>query len=355
MNILLKKHLSLIFRIALIFLTVLGIYFVFSTIIVYLLPFILGWIIASMIQPLIHFFTTRMKFSRNVATLIALSIFILLTGSIIALIGSVIVFELTKLSIMIPKYSMKLYVQGTDFIKKIEALYIQLPPDIAQSIIDGLQSLSDNLTALIVNLISSLLSFISSIPGFFIFIIVTIISTFFMARDKRKILKFIALQIPKTALPKGKVLKNDLLSALIGYMKAQLILMSITFVESAVGLTIIGIDYSVLIALLISIIDALPILGSGSIYIPLILWNLFTNHYQRAIYLGVLYGIIILVRQLLEPKILGNQIGLYPLVTLISMYIGLKIFGVLGLIIGPVSIIVIMTLQKVDILPKWKQ
>jgi sporulation integral membrane protein YtvI len=212
------------------------------------------------------------------------------------------------------------------------------------------QSLSNLLTLFL----SSLLGFLSGIPSVLVFILVTIISTFFIARDKQMILGFIKAQIPSGMISKGKVLKHDLLFALLGYIKAQLILMSITFIECAIGLTIIGIDYSVLIALIASIIDAFPILGTGSVFVPMIIWHLVFGKYKIAVSLAVLYGILIFVRQLLEPKVLGTQIGLYPLVTLMSMYIGLKLFGVLGLIIGPISMIVLITLQKVDVLPKWK-
>lgn len=351
----LKKYLPFLVRLLIIGLTILGIYFVSTTFIFYVLPFLLGWIIASIIEPTVDLMTNRFKVPRGLSAFIATLFFVLFTGLLISLIGGIIIVELTKLSISLPEYSRKIYFQGLPFFERAQNVYFTLPPDIAQQIVNGLNTLLQNLTNLLGIVISSLLSFLSGIPGVLIFILVTIISAFFIARDKKMITRFIRAQIPDHLLNKGKVLKHDLLFALIGYIKAQLILMSITFVECVIGLTVIGIDYSVLIALLASIIDAFPILGTGSVFVPMILWHLITAKYKTAISLAVLYGIIIFVRQLLEPKILGTQIGLYPLVTLMSMYIGLKIFGVIGLIIGPISMIIFMALQKVDILPKWKQ
>jgi len=351
----LKRYLPLATRIFIIVFFITGIYFLSKTILVYLSPFILGWIVASILQPLIRLLTNKLKLPRNISTLLAIFIFVLLTSLILALMGSIIFIQLTKLSNMLPSYSNKFYYQSTYFVKQIQELFVQLPPEISQTLVNGLKALSDTLTSVVAYLISTLLSFLTALPGIFLFIIVTIISAYFMARDRRKILRFILAQFPSKAVVNGKILRKDLFLAFEGYIRAQLILMSITFVESAIGLTLIGIDYSILLAMIASIIDAFPIFGTGMIYTPLILWNLLAGNYQIALFLGILYGVIIIVRQLLEPKILGSQIGLYPLVTLMGMYVGVKIFGFLGLIIGPVCVIILMTLQKIEVLPNFKK
>jgi sporulation integral membrane protein YtvI len=252
------------------------------------------------------------------------------------------------------QYPKRLYLQSSEIVKKMEHLYIGLPPDIAQSIINALNGSFQNLTSIVGKFISSLLSFVSAIPSFFTFLVVTILSTFFMARDKKKIKAFMIAQLPTNALLKSQIVKENLLFALMGYMKSQLILMLLTFVESSIGLMAIGMNYSLLIAFFASIIDALPILGTGCVYIPLIVWNVLMKSYKDAFSLTLLYIIIIFIRQLLEPKILGSQIGVYPLATLMSMYIGLKLFGILGLILGPISLIFFITLEKVELFPKWK-
>ncbi|MDF2547789.1 MAG: sporulation integral rane protein YtvI [Anaerosolibacter sp.] len=350
-----KKYLPLLVRLLIAGLTIVGIYFVSTTLIFYILPFLLGWLVASAIEPTVDLMTNRFKMPRSLSAFISTLFFVLFTGLLISLVGGIIIVELTKLSIDLPEYSKKIYIQGLAIFEQAQNVYFTLPPDIAQQIMNGLYTLVQSLSNLLTLFLSSLLGFLSGIPSVLVFILVTIISTFFIARDKQMITRFIRAQIPSGMISKGKILKHDLLFALLGYIKAQLILMSITFIECAIGLTIIGIDYSVLVALVASIIDAFPILGTGSVFVPMIIWHLVTGKYKIAVSLAVLYGILIFVRQLLEPKVLGTQIGLYPLVTLMAMYIGLKLFGVIGLIIGPISMIVLMTLQKVDILPKWKE
>ena len=351
----LSRYIPLLTRIFMVIFLSIGIYFLFTTLFIYLLPFIIGWMIASTLQPIIHFLTVRWKIPRNISTLLSISLFVAFIGGVLALIGGIIIIQLTKLSNMLPQFSDKLYSHTTNFVKELQVFFIQLPPDLAQAIVNGLNTLGNKLTDLLGLFITSILSFLTAIPSILISIIVTILSAYFMAKDRRKILRFIAAQIPSKTLSKGIMLRNDLIMALFGYLRAQLILMTITFVESAIGLTLIGIDYSLVLALIASIIDAFPILGTGSVYIPLIIWKLLIDEFHTAMLLAGLYGIIIIVRQLLEPKVLGSQIGIYPLVTLMSLYLGIKIFGFWGLIIGPVIVIILMAFQKVDILPRWRK
>ena len=174
-----------------------------------------------------------------------------------------------------------------------------------------------------------------------------------MSCDKDLINKFIAKQLPANWNKWLIRIKNDLLSALIGYIKAQLILMVITFIEVSIGLLIIGIDYAILLGLLISIIDVFPILGTGTVLIPWALFSFISGNYPLGFSLIILYGIVMLVRQLLEPKIVSGQIGLYPLVTLMSMYIGLQVFGIAGMIMGPIMVLIVRNLQKAGLFKLW--
>ena len=121
-----------------------------------------------------------------------------------------------------------------------------------------------------------------------------------------------------------------------------------------IGLSIINVRYALLIAVIIGIIDALPVFGSGFIIWPWCIYNLIIGNYGMTIGLIILYVVLLITRQFLEPKIIGKQIGIHPLVTLMSIYIGIKIFGVFGFIIGPCIIIIIKSLQNENILPKWR-
>lgn len=324
--------------------------------IIYFLPFILGWLLSILIEPLVSFLHIRMKIFRGFASFLSIILFISGFGLIITLLGGVLFSELTKLSNHLPQLTNQLKHYLIYLTEQFELFYINISPSIMDSLSNALSNILNSLTRFVGFLAASAVNFLTAIPNVFIFIIVTLISAFFISKDKEKIRRFIRTQFPVHLLRHKniQILKDDLVLALLGYIKAQLILMIITFAVGSIGLYIIGINYAVLISLGVSVLDALPIFGSGSIYIPWIISRLILKDFKLALFLGIVYLSITLTRQTLEPKILGTQIGLYPLVTLMSMYIGLKVLGFSGLILGPIIVISLSTFQKTGLLPKWK-
>jgi sporulation integral membrane protein YtvI len=135
-------------------------------------------------------------------------------------------------------------------------------------------------------------------------------------------------------------------SALFGYIRAQLILMTVTFTQLSIGLWIIGIKNYILLALIISFVDALPVLGTGGIMVPWAAYSFITGNLKIGISLLILYAIVLVVRNLIEPKVLGEQIGMHPLLTLVAMYAGLQILGVAGLIIGPITVLTVKNIMS---------
>ncbi len=331
------------------------IYFLFIKSISYFLPFIFGYFISILIEPLVNLFNKKLRIHKGLSVFISLLIFLGTSGLIINFIGSILFSEITKIYNKIPEQSSQLYSYVSNIVDKYETIYFNFSPQLTETITNTLYSIINNLTNYLGKIATGAINFLSAIPNLLLFILFSLLSAFFISKDKDKISSFIYNHIPGNILQnsKLKIIKDDLIFALLGYIKAQLILMTITFTESAIGLTLIGINYSILIALVISIIDALPILGSGSIYIPWILLNIIQKDYNTAIFLGILYLTVTLVRQTLEPKILSTQIGLYPLVTIISIYIGIKLFGFIGIILGPIIVITFIALQKIGLIPSF--
>lgn len=332
------------------------IYFIVAKSFVFMLPFIFGWLISLIIEPMVILLTKKLRLYRGISSFISVIAFLVIGGLLISSLGGLIISELTKLSNPLPDVTEK----TNEFIlyldQNFQSLFINISPRLASSISDTLYSIINALTGYIGVLATSTINFVTAIPNFLIFILFTLLSAFFISKDKEKIYRFISVRIPKKLYNSKniKVLKEDLLLAIFGYIRAQLILMIITFTISSIGLSLIGANYAIPIALIVSIVDAFPVLGSGSIYIPWILIRLINGDYNTAIFLLILYLSITIVRQTLEPKILSSQIGLYPLVTLISIYVGFKIFGFIGIILGPFMVITILALQKMEILPRWK-
>jgi len=331
-------------------------YYIGLKALIYLLPFILGWFISMLIEPLVDLLHKKLRILRGIATFLSILIFVSITSLIITFIGGLFVAEITKLTNRLPELTNQIRSIVFYLSERFNSYYITIPPNVMNSLSDTISNIVNNLTQFAGYLATSAFNFIAAIPSVFVFILITLISTYFITKDKEKIRRFISNQFPVHLLRHKNVilLKEDLIFALFGYIRAQLILMTITFTISSIGLYLIGINYFLLIALGISILDALPIFGSGSVYIPWLIVRLIFKDFQTALFLGIIYLCVTLTRQMLEPKILGKQIGLYPLVTLMSMYVGLKVLGVFGLILGPIIMISITTFQKSGLLPRWK-
>jgi len=353
-----KKLTDFLLVSASVFVIIILLYLFFTTILKWILPFVLAYILAYITNPIVTFMEKRMKIPRKISSAITIVFSLSIFGTFITLIISRVAFEIKRLSVKIPGLYEKLseYANGV-YIKGMN-IYISLPEETSQFINNSLEDLTGILTSALGSLTEYTTKFaysvVTSLPSLLIFMIILVISTYFMSSDKEKITRFITKQLPSTWPSRLVNIKNDLIIALLGYIKAQLILMSITFIIMTTGFLIIGVDYAILLGLLIGFIDALPILGTGGILIPWAIISLISGNFTLALYLIILYGVAVLTRQLLEPKVLGSQIGLYPLITLIAMYVGLQIFGILGMIIGPISLMIFINLHKAKIIKLWK-
>jgi len=330
-------------------------YLFFTKLFIYILPFIIAWIIASIINPLVNYVDKRTKIPRGIISAILLISLYTVLGFLIFLGISRLITELINISDSLPRYTYAIRVTFNDLISKVQNIYINLPPEFTQLVNSSFNNVITSVTSLISNAIGKSLSLLSVFPKTIIFIIVTTVASYLISRDNKNIVKFLLSQIPDDMAVRLKSVERDLLKALGGFIKAQLTIMGITFIITASGLYLIGIPYALTMALIIGIVDALPILGTGAILIPWSIINMLMDDYRLGFALLVLYGIIVVTRQLIEPKIVGKNIGLHPLVALASLYIGLQIFGIIGIVLGPLTVIVIKALQKTSMLPNWKE
>lgn len=183
-------------------------------------------------------------------------------------------------------------------------------------------------------------------PGFIVKIVITVVATFFMAADFDKIINFFKKFIPGE---KQELVKNASLyvkNILFLFFKSYSILFLLTFTELAAGFFIIGIPHAFLCAFGIAAFDILPALGTGGILVPWALILFVTGDTAMAIEMIVLEVMITIVRNIVEPKIVGRQIGLHPLAALVSMYVGLRIFGVIGMFLFPVIAVIAVNFEK---------
>ena len=337
-----------------------GIYFAFPTILKVLsfavklfLPFILGYAFSLLVNPLADRLQKRLKLPRGLSAILVLIITIGILGSIITFGVIKIVEELRNLYQQFPVIFANAQASFQDLWSKWSVIYSALP-DNAQNIFTNLYesfmtwvySLIDNSSEPIVKFASG---FAKSLPNIFISFIVFILSSFFMVSDSKGVARFVQRLMPKTLRNNFSVLTDNIKQYLGGYIKAQLTIMSIAFVIIFTGLSILKVDYALLIAIAIAIFDALPFFGSGAILWPWAIISLFNAQYVLGIGLIIIYVAVIFTRQMIEPKIVSSNIGTPPIATLMAMYIGYKVFSIGGMIFGPVFMMLCISLYKASV------
>ena len=219
---------------------------------------------------------------------------------------------------------------------------------------DRLFDLNEIFLELLTALLSSVGSFLSStainfaarIPEAILFVAVSFLSAYYFSCDRQKIISAVSSVIPEKVLPAITNITEKITKALRGFLKAYCSVMILTFSELFIGFSVLGVKYAFLLALAISVIDIMPILGTGTVIIPWAIVSLAVGNKMLGIGLLILYALITVIRQLAEPKIIGDALGVHPLAALASTYVGIKLFGLSGVLIGPLIATVIGVLNS---------
>ncbi|GAB4270069.1 sporulation integral membrane protein YtvI [Thermincola ferriacetica] len=348
------KH--LIKNLFVILIIVSGTYLFYRYILPYIVPFVIAGVLTVFIEPLVRLLQSKAKLSRAPAVIISLILIIGLTGTLLTLFVARLVAELIEFSSSLPMYTEMLAKNIVHLRATAESFYFSLPASLLEFIANNMGTIEKNIGAYLTQLqaftkemLNQFIILVSSVPGILVIIFVSLIATFFMAKDRRVIIGFWLHIMPEPWGSKTIQVLKDVSAALFGYARAQLILISITFFNSLIGLAIIDAPYILLMAAMIGVFDLIPVLGPGTVYIPWIIWEIINNNVVFAVKLGVVYIIIVIIRQVLEAKVVANAMGLHPLATLISIYVGLQIFGPLGLVLGPLFLIGLKALAKAGI------
>lgn len=305
-------------------------------VLIFLLPFVLAAIIVKILTPLFNKIGKEKNILKNIILLIFYAIF--------AIIFFIVIFKIAlegyNLTNTLINEQSKILKEITNLLGEYETFTLKLP-EYSNAIINSIiEKVLTYLNRFALGILNSGISLIKNLPKMVVFVVIMVLSSFIILKDKEKIMKFVRHQFPDSWIEIGYKIKNDVLKYVFNYIKTQCILIGLCFFELFIGLSIISfytnIKYVLLLTIIIALIDALPILGAGSILIPWILIEIFTKNYILSLSLLVLYVIIFLMRQYAEPKLISNGAGMHPLLTLIALYSGFKIFGVLGFLYGPI-------------------
>lgn len=347
------KTTAILLRITVYSLIFLAIIFGLKLIINYMSPFIVAVLISFLIKPISRIFIS-MKIGKGISVAISMLLVYGVLFFLLTLGLSRGISELVYLAQKLPLYSDAIYEFINSLSKEAQDIYIQLPPEVTTYAVETAKNLLDKLGILLTNTAKHAVNTLSGLPKLGIIFIITSVASFFITKDSDKIQDFIFRQFSPSWQNKIMNFKKNLLTSLANFLKAQLILLSITFLESLIGLSIIGVRYALIISIIVSIVDILPVLGTGTVYVPWAIVSLIIGKYRLGISLLILYIIIVVVRYMIEPKVVGQQLGIHPLISLISIYVGAKVMGPIGVILGPTIAVIIKATQKAGILPKFK-
>lgn len=317
------------------------------------LPFIIAFLIVAMARPIINKIANHTKISKPIVSIFVLSMLLVFSALVLGVILTITIEQVGNIAegiieglsreenfVLVIFNSIDKLTERLPFLNNLLGSEESVYNLVIEMLLDGAKSLSARLTNYLAKMITAL-------PSIVVTLIVFTLALFYFAKDYDKIGNRIIKLLPKRAGNIALIFKNDVLLVVSKYLKSYLILLLITFAELISGFLILGIDNSFVLALIIAIVDMLPILGAGTVLVPWSAIMLILGNYKLAIGLFVLAGITYFSRQFLEPKILSDQMNVHPLITLLFMYAGLKIAGFLGLIVAPVvAFIIKITLSR---------
>lgn len=316
-----------------------------------LMPFIVGFCIASVVQiPLRHLKLKNAAYRRVAATLLCVAFYAIVV-TLLILFGAKVVSEIGNLFRALPDlFQEYMYPFLTGMGDRILTLLKRYNPDLANQFMQignsAIESLAQFATDLSAGAVKILATGAIGIPGLLVHIIICIVSSFYIASDYAVVLGFIKKLIPK----KHRQFVINVLryaeTAILAYIKSYSIMFVLVFLELWIGFLILDIPYAIGIAFAIALFDLMPVLGTGGILLPWAFILLCMGNFPLAIGVALLYVIITAVRHAVEPRIVGNHIGLHPLATLVAMMVGLDLMGLVGMLLFPITLVALTNLKK---------
>jgi len=318
-------------------------YFFFHSVLYEILPFFLGFLIAFSLRPLIRYSVKKIPLPQKFISFLYLVLFYGTIGTGITLLGIRCFHFLSSFIIQFPSlYETQIAPMFDQCFLFIEHTFTSLFASTAIDWEQGYIQLSDALRSFAISCSASLFtavkSFASSLPSMLLSFFITLLSSVFFTMDFPNIAQFIMRQIPKERHMHLYRIRTIITDTIWHYFCAYGKLMIITFIELSLGLLYLRVEHAIPIAFLISFFDIFPILGTGTILYPWICISLFHKQVKFAVGLFILHLIINVIRQFIEPKIVGKQLGVHPLLMLACMFFGVKLFGFLGIFITPILV-----------------
>lgn len=316
----------------------------------FFMPFVIAFVISAIANPIVRFLDKKVKIARKYSSVVMI---VLVLGAVVGLLYLLIAF-LVKQAMNLYEDRFELYdeVAGLldNFADRLSGLFAKLPTELQEA----LDKLQDSLSAWARNFlatiefpaISAVGSYVGSVVEVIFFAIITVLAAYFLTAEHDNMGDWLGKVLPESVKRYYRMIVDSFKKAVGGYFKAQFKIMIIIVIIMFIGFEILDIRYSFLVAFFIAFLDFLPVFGTGAVLWPWIIVDVVVGDYKQAIFLGVMYLVCQLIKQILQPKMVGDSVGINPLAALFYMFVGYKFAGVIGMIIGiPVGMIVVSLYQ----------
>ena len=345
------RHYSKIFlNLFITLVVVLLVVFVLPKVLLFFMPFVIGWLIALVAHPLVTFIEKRMKIRRRAGSVVVIvtavvGVALLIYGAVYILIREIMGFAGSVPQMMA---SIKVAIDKLEVI--LDRFFVKFPIDpqidleqIYDSFIVAATEWTSRQGTPIMNALGNMAK---NIPSMLVAVLMCLLSAYFFVAEKDAVTAIVVRHTPKSIKEKWNVIYHSLFGALGGYIKAQFKIEVVMYVIVLIGLWLLKVQHAILIAFVIAFLDLLPVFGTGAVLIPWAIIKLVEGKYTMAVGLMILWSVGQLLRQIIQPKIVGDSIGLAPLPTLFLIYIGWQFGGVVGMLIAvPLGVLLINLIQ----------
>ncbi|MCT2537182.1 sporulation integral membrane protein YtvI [Aquibacillus koreensis] len=328
----------------------------------YTYPFIFAVMIAFILNPVVNFLEFKLNINRPIAVFLSILFVLAFITGIITILVVELINGTTYLAEQIPTHYQALVIFFQELIaekiipiyQQIASMFSTLEENQQDVILQNIQDVGENIASqgalLLQQILQNMPKALGNVSNYVTILIFSLLGTFFISKDWYKLKEMFMKHTPELVNTSTSYIIKELKKALFGFVKAQFTLITITGIIVMIGLVILQVEYAFTIAIITAAIDILPYLGTGLVFIPWIVYSFLSGDYFLTIGLSILYVTVVVQRQLMEPKVLSNNIGLNPLATLIALFVGYQIWGFLGLIIGPVLLVVLNTIHRAGVI-----
>ncbi|BDG59383.1 sporulation integral membrane protein YtvI [Caldinitratiruptor microaerophilus] len=320
------------------------------------LPFVLGAVLAEFVNPAVDFLVRgagRLRVPRALASAVVLLAGAGVLGGLLVLGVTRAVIEIQALVQALPYY----YAAVVDLLSRLARELGGVPaalPEALRSFLTRNPEQVQRLLGEVSGALTAILQVFAALPAILTNLLIAFVAAFFLSRDREAMGRFFLGLLPPEARSKVRQAKADVWNTAMGFLKGLFVLVTVTTVLSVTGLTLIGADYALLMGLLVGLADVVPIVGPGAVYLPWAAVEFLSGDGLMALKLVALYAGIVGVRQILEPKVLGEHTGLHPLAILLSMYLGFRLLGGWGFIMGPLIAALLKSVVGSGLLPLFR-